>query len=88
MAKGFPKLANRFSQLSFCSSATKLGLLFLPEALQLSSKSDALIAYARVEKPFSQRTLQFPLLVKKCRVALAAYLARVEGSDNELNQPI
>ena len=81
----FPKLYKRLNRHNLYSSATKLGLKFLPKALQLSAKSDALVAFARAEKPFSQRALQYPALVKKCRAALAAYLARVEGADDELN---
>ncbi|KJA25138.1 hypothetical protein HYPSUDRAFT_38100 [Hypholoma sublateritium FD-334 SS-4] len=82
----FPKLAGRLIKKSQYSSATKLGLIFLPKALRLSAKSDALIAFSRGEKSFSQRALEFPALVKKCREALAAYLARVEGVDNESYQ--
>ena len=81
----FPKLAKRCDRIDVYSAATKLVLQFLLEALQLSAKSDALIALAKAEKPFSQRALQYPALVKKCRAALAVYLARVEGAD--VNEP-
>ncbi len=79
----FPKLFNKLYGIRFYSTTTKLGLQFLPEALLLSSKSDALIGFARAEKPFSQRALGYPTLVKESKAALAAYLERVERADDE-----
>lgn len=58
--------------------ATYVALKFLPKALLHAAKTDALIAFASAEKPFSQRALKFPFNTKKCKAAIAAYLARVQ----------
>lgn len=58
--------------------ATYVALKFLPKALLHAAKTDALIACASAEKPFSQRALKFPFNTKKCKAAIAAYLARVQ----------
>ena len=58
--------------------ATYLALRFLPKALLRAAKSDALIAFARVDKPFNQCAMKFPANTKKCKAAIAAYLERVQ----------
>lgn len=56
--------------------AVLLALKLLLKALRRSAKSDALVTLANADKPFSQRALKFPGHVKKCRAAIATYLAR------------
>ncbi len=60
------------------TGTTRLGLDFLLHALPLSAPSDELIALLRAEKSFSQRAAAFPNKFKKCKAAIATYLARVE----------
>ena len=60
------------------TGTTRLGLDFLRHALPLSAPSDELIALLRAEKSFSQRAAAFPNKLKKCKAAIAIYLARVE----------
>lgn len=59
------------------SNATFLGLTFLPEALKRASPLDGLVTFAAEEKAFGRRALQFPVHLKRCRDAIAAYLSRV-----------
>ncbi len=58
--------------------ATYLALKFLPKALLRAAKSDALMAFANADKPFNHCAMKFPATTKKCKVAIAAYLERVQ----------
>ncbi len=60
------------------TDTTRLGLNFLRRALPLSAPSSKLIALLHAEKSFGQRAAAFPIRLKKCKVAIATYLARVE----------
>ena len=60
------------------TSTTRLGIDFLLYTLPLSAPSDELIALLRAEKSFSQRAMELPRRLKKCKAAIATYLARVE----------
>ena len=60
------------------TGTTRLGMDFLLHTLPLSAPSDELIALLRAEKSFSQRAAAFPNKLKKCKAAIAIYLARVE----------
>ena len=60
------------------TGTTRLGMDFLRHALPLSAPSDELIALLRADKSFSQRAAAFPNKLKKCKAAIATYLARVE----------
>ena len=60
------------------TGTTRLGMDFLLYTLPLSAPSNELIALLRAEKSFSQRAAAFPNRFKKCKAAIATYLARVE----------
>ena len=58
--------------------ATRLGLGFLCDSLALSAPSERLISLLRADNSFSQRAVLFPGKLKKCKAAIASYLARVQ----------
>ncbi len=64
--------------------ATRLGLDFICHTLPLSAPSDELIALLHAEKSFSQRAVLLPGRLKKCKAAIATYLAQVEPKTNLL----
>ena len=80
LGKEFWHIRKRAGQQEMYMDATHLALVFLRRALPRSAKSDELVAFMRAEKPFSQRALQFPAKLKKCKAAIATYMARVQSS--------
>lgn len=74
----FPKLYSRLERQDTCFNATYIALKSLPELLRRSAASDQLVMFATAEKPFSQRALQYPAYVRKCKEAINTYLERVQ----------
>ncbi len=70
-------LKEQFDRHQKYTNATRLGLDFLRHALPLSAPSDKLVGLLRADRSFSQRAMQFPIKLKKCKTAIAIYLARV-----------
>ncbi|KJA21320.1 hypothetical protein HYPSUDRAFT_42181 [Hypholoma sublateritium FD-334 SS-4] len=74
----FPKLYFRLRRQQTYINATYIALKSFPKLLRRSAASDQLIASVTAEKPFSQRALQYPALVKQCKAAMVTYVARVQ----------
>ena len=84
LAKEFWCFCKRAQQQEMYMDATHLALVFLCRTLPRSAKSDEMVAFMKAEKPFSQRALQFPAKLKRCKAAIATYLARMQSSTPEV----
>lgn len=76
--KTFKHLDEQAKRRKIYLDSTHLALVFLGRALPRSAKSDELVTFVSAEKPFTQGALQFPAKLKKCKAAIATYLARVQ----------
>lgn len=78
-----PKTYRRCKAQRMHSNMTLTSLIFLHRALPKSAKCKELISFATAKKPFSQHALKYPVRVKKCKAAIAAYLERVQAEDTD-----
>ncbi|KJA24706.1 hypothetical protein HYPSUDRAFT_464561 [Hypholoma sublateritium FD-334 SS-4] len=79
--KEFWRFHKRVRRQEMYLDAIYIALVFLRRALPRSAKSAELVAFMNAEKPFSERALQFPTNHKKCKAAIATYLARVRSNE-------
>ena len=81
LTREFRPLYKRAKRQRMYMDATYIALVFLRRALPRSAKSEELVAFIKADKSFSQRAMQFPTDLKKCKAAIAAYLARVQSGE-------
>ncbi len=79
LSQEFRRFRKRAQRQEMYMNSTYLALVFICRALPRSAKSDELVAFINSEKPFSQRALQFPAKLEKCKAAIATYLERVQS---------